>query len=206
MKEIWITLRQLKNVSQCATFWSTWAVKRLVKTILPIKFPLALIKSKIKANEERAKIELQMKEMCMQPKEKGTCMNYETRFYFDTTLAKCMQFEYGGCDGNENNFESAEECESSCHSLIESAMVAKPMSIDMSLFFLSLLFLYISLFFNQFCIKKQNKKKCLYLSERQFVNYQSTKVLATHNWNVFTMTFIRRLVSLSFTQVSKYKK
>ena len=70
--------------------------------------------------------------MCMQPKERGACMNFEKRFYFDTLIGKCAMFEYGGCNGNDNNFENLDECESTCHALIEAAMNAKPMSIDMS--------------------------------------------------------------------------
>lgn len=38
-----------------------------------------------------------------------------------------------GCHGNENNFESFEECENTCHSLIESAQNSKPMNINMGL-------------------------------------------------------------------------
>jgi hypothetical protein len=32
----------------------------------------------------------------MLPKEKGPCMNYEQRFYFDTSLGRCEEFTYGG--------------------------------------------------------------------------------------------------------------
>lgn len=69
--------------------------------------------------------------MCMLPKEKGPCMQYVTRFYFDTISGKCAKFTYGSCHGNDNNFETLDECEDTCKSLINAAMNAKPMSIDM---------------------------------------------------------------------------
>ncbi|EPB74788.1 Kunitz/Bovine pancreatic trypsin inhibitor domain protein [Ancylostoma ceylanicum] len=33
---------------------------------------------------------------------------------YDTTKGKCVQFMYGGCQGNKNNFESMENCEKEC--------------------------------------------------------------------------------------------
>lgn len=48
----------------------------------------------------------------------------------------CTSFFRKGCFGNDNNFESLEECESTCHSLIESAMNSKPAAkIDMGISF-----------------------------------------------------------------------
>ena len=67
----------------------------------------------------------------MEQREPGPCMNYQQRFYFDTSMGKCLSFKYGGCHGNNNNFESIEECESTCHALIESANKSKSPEIDM---------------------------------------------------------------------------
>ena len=36
------------------------------------------------------------------------------RWYFDPTLGRCLQFEYGGCKGNENNFATERECHHRC--------------------------------------------------------------------------------------------
>ena len=46
--------------------------------------------------------------------EVGDCDGVFLRWYFDSDYLKCRTFEYGGCDGNGNNFESLEECEESC--------------------------------------------------------------------------------------------
>lgn len=59
--------------------------------------------------------------MCMQAKERGPCMAYHEKYYFNSYTAKCEKFIYGGCDGNDNRFDSLDECEHTCHSLIKSA-------------------------------------------------------------------------------------
>ena len=57
--------------------------------------------------------------MCMQPKEVGPCSDYTPRYYFDSRYGICMKFEYGGCGQNDNNFETLNECQSTCSYLIE---------------------------------------------------------------------------------------
>lgn len=36
------------------------------------------------------------------------------RFYFNTDSNKCEHFIYGGCDANENNFNTEDECKAAC--------------------------------------------------------------------------------------------
>jgi hypothetical protein len=67
----------------------------------------------------------------MLPREKGPCKDDQEKFYFDTKTGKCEKFPFGGCFGNLNNFESLDECESTCHALIEMAMSAKPVAVNM---------------------------------------------------------------------------
>ncbi|CAD6193631.1 unnamed protein product [Caenorhabditis auriculariae] len=51
---------------------------------------------------------------CKLPKERGPCDKYELRFYYNPDLHECKYFFWGGCDGNTNNFEKAEDCEVAC--------------------------------------------------------------------------------------------
>ena len=36
------------------------------------------------------------------------------RFFYNAERGECENFIYGGCNGNENNFERAEDCEAMC--------------------------------------------------------------------------------------------
>lgn len=56
--------------------------------------------------------------MCMQPKEIGPCFDYVEKFYFNTQTGKCENFFFGGCNPNENNFDTLSECQFTCSSLI----------------------------------------------------------------------------------------
>ncbi|XP_073516505.1 WAP, Kazal, immunoglobulin, Kunitz and NTR domain-containing protein 2 [Phyllobates terribilis] len=52
--------------------------------------------------------------ICNYPALQGPCKAYEPRWAFNRLLSQCQSFIYGGCGGNENNFESKETCEESC--------------------------------------------------------------------------------------------
>jgi len=53
-------------------------------------------------------------ELCSLPSDSGTCEAYFPRFYYNADADRCEEFVYGGCDGNENNFETLAECEATC--------------------------------------------------------------------------------------------
>lgn len=52
---------------------------------------------------------------CSLPQLVGECNDNETRWYFDDVGKTCTQFNYGGCNGNANNFATNEECQSQCN-------------------------------------------------------------------------------------------
>uniref|UniRef100_A0A671T457 Tissue factor pathway inhibitor-like n=1 Tax=Sinocyclocheilus anshuiensis TaxID=1608454 RepID=A0A671T457_9TELE len=47
-------------------------------------------------------------------KDEGPCKAIKDRFYFDIDTGRCELFEYGGCQGNANNFETLQD-KSPCH-------------------------------------------------------------------------------------------
>ncbi|XP_035666455.1 papilin-like [Branchiostoma floridae] len=51
---------------------------------------------------------------CQQPKKVGNCKAAFPRVFFNSQTGQCENFIYGGCGGNDNNFETAEECENTC--------------------------------------------------------------------------------------------
>lgn len=52
--------------------------------------------------------------MCEQPKNVGLCRAQMFRWFYNKDTHQCEKFVYGGCGGNDNNFETVEECERMC--------------------------------------------------------------------------------------------
>jgi len=48
---------------------------------------------------------------CTLPPLTGRCRGLIPRWYWDREEGRCVEFSFGGCGGNENNFASEEECE-----------------------------------------------------------------------------------------------
>ncbi|XP_065281484.1 papilin-like [Dermacentor albipictus] len=73
---------------------------------------------------------------CHLPKKAGPCFGYFPRYYYNTTTNSCEQFIYGGCQGNANNFETLEKCESVCSNssnaweLTRSRLITKLLTLD----------------------------------------------------------------------------
>uniref|UniRef100_A0A8C6XCC6 BPTI/Kunitz inhibitor domain-containing protein n=1 Tax=Naja naja TaxID=35670 RepID=A0A8C6XCC6_NAJNA len=45
---------------------------------------------------------------------KGWCQKHSTRYYYDSKLHQCREFNYHGCGGNENNFSNYIDCVKAC--------------------------------------------------------------------------------------------
>uniref|UniRef100_A0A2S2NKI7 Papilin n=1 Tax=Schizaphis graminum TaxID=13262 RepID=A0A2S2NKI7_SCHGA len=54
------------------------------------------------------------RDVCYLPKSVGPCEGYYPTWYYDQERKQCAQFVYGGCLGNNNKFQSREECEHLC--------------------------------------------------------------------------------------------
>ncbi|CDW56488.1 tissue factor pathway inhibitor [Trichuris trichiura] len=52
--------------------------------------------------------------ICLLEKDTGPCRSIVPRYFYNATADLCMLFDYGGCDGNGNNFNTMEECMTKC--------------------------------------------------------------------------------------------
>uniref|UniRef100_A0A672L872 BPTI/Kunitz inhibitor domain-containing protein n=1 Tax=Sinocyclocheilus grahami TaxID=75366 RepID=A0A672L872_SINGR len=52
--------------------------------------------------------------VCQLKLDAGTCSNFSMKWYFEVRSGECVQFWYGGCDGNSNRFNTQEDCEIRC--------------------------------------------------------------------------------------------
>ncbi|NWW06140.1 TFPI1 inhibitor, partial [Oreocharis arfaki] len=53
-------------------------------------------------------------DFCFHDQEPGVCRGYFTRYFYNKETKLCEVFKYGGCLGNQNNFRSLEECQTTC--------------------------------------------------------------------------------------------
>ncbi|KAM4627346.1 kunitz-type protease inhibitor 2 [Polymixia lowei] len=59
---------------------------------------------------------------CRRPMRVGSCRASFPRFYYDVTNQSCRRFIYGGCEANQNNFATQEECEAACSGVTGSVL------------------------------------------------------------------------------------
>ena len=60
---------------------------------------------------------------CHLPQVVGDCDAAFRRYWYDSATGVCREFTYGGCGGNDNNFETIGECLDVCSPNSESRVV-----------------------------------------------------------------------------------
>lgn len=61
--------------------------------------------------------QMEPKEFCRMPARKGVCRALIPRWSYDAQKKECVEFKFGGCDGNENNFPSFKACMTTCQGM-----------------------------------------------------------------------------------------
>ncbi|KAK6102220.1 Kunitz/Bovine pancreatic trypsin inhibitor domain family protein [Brugia pahangi] len=56
--------------------------------------------------------------ICSQPLRLGNCKENIRRYWYDAVNHACQIFNYTGCQGNDNNFETLLECQNTCNNII----------------------------------------------------------------------------------------
>jgi len=54
------------------------------------------------------------KSVCTLPKDPGPCEAAIEKYYFHLATRQCKTFNYGGCYGNGNRFDTLDACEKTC--------------------------------------------------------------------------------------------
>lgn len=66
------------------------------------------------------------KHVCQMEADPGPCTAELIKFFYDSTSQRCRQFIYGGCDGNENNFVTEDDCLRTCSHTSAGQIVSQP--------------------------------------------------------------------------------
>uniref|UniRef100_A0A9J2Q5I2 BPTI/Kunitz inhibitor domain-containing protein n=1 Tax=Ascaris lumbricoides TaxID=6252 RepID=A0A9J2Q5I2_ASCLU len=56
-------------------------------------------------------------QLCLLSIDRGACGGRQTRYAFDRQTSQCVPFEYTGCGGNLNNFQTLADCMATCGAL-----------------------------------------------------------------------------------------
>ncbi|XP_054653594.1 kunitz-type protease inhibitor 1a [Dunckerocampus dactyliophorus] len=67
----------------------------------------------------------EQKVRCTEPPDTGSCRDSLTRWYYNPLQQHCFRFNYGGCQGNENRFDSKEACGKVCRGVTEKDVFAR---------------------------------------------------------------------------------
>ncbi|WP_413164317.1 BPTI/Kunitz domain-containing protein [Capilliphycus salinus ALCB114379] len=85
-------------------------IQQTIKAIATVSIAIAIVIFNSLLFPEA--VSAQPKPICNQPIESGSCQASFNRYGFNGS--ECVQFTFGGCEGNENNFMTLPDCQQTC--------------------------------------------------------------------------------------------
>ncbi|XP_077175549.1 tissue factor pathway inhibitor [Paroedura picta] len=73
--------------------------------------------------KKRARFKKEKPSFCLLENDPGICRGLISRYFYNPESQQCEKFMYGGCLGNQNNFESLNECQDICQNIPNSVHV-----------------------------------------------------------------------------------
>ncbi|XP_073534174.1 collagen alpha-4(VI) chain-like [Phyllobates terribilis] len=103
----------IKDIDACSQFWYGGCDGNGNRFSTENECLHACSSKRQATNEE---LQIHNKEICTLKQEEGDCQDYALKWWYNSDLNECIQFWYGGCGGNKNQFETQEQCEVTCSS------------------------------------------------------------------------------------------
>uniref|UniRef100_A0A8C2PI77 Kunitz-type protease inhibitor 2 n=1 Tax=Capra hircus TaxID=9925 RepID=A0A8C2PI77_CAPHI len=85
----------------------------------PLRCLFQLRRDSQSAQSTHLKHTIPFSDFCHLPKKVGRCRASFPRWWYNVTDGSCQQFVYGGCDRNDNNYMTKEECLAKCAGVTE---------------------------------------------------------------------------------------
>ncbi|XP_062253369.1 kunitz-type protease inhibitor 1a [Platichthys flesus] len=76
----------------------------------------------------------EQKVRCTEPPHTGSCRDSLTKWYFNPIKQECFRFNYGGCQGTENRFDTQEDCKRVCRGVTEQDVFARKGAFEKQVF------------------------------------------------------------------------
>lgn len=114
----WWRLQHLVSYQICSNVYILFSSFCLPIALAQKRGPLPVLKESAVSQASKMSTLLQLffcaADQCSQAVDIGTCDSVVPSWFYNSTSGECEMFNYGGCGGNENRFETERECQAEC--------------------------------------------------------------------------------------------